>query len=121
MAEFTEVLKQKERMCEYFTNPDKSSCRKCPMASVNNGYDAICETFLLNHPQEAEPIIMKWAKENPIKTNADKFKEVFGVKIRNASLKGCSGIDTDCSISCADCKYKDFWNQEYTEPKGAEE
>ena len=61
---------------------------------------------------------MKWAKENPIKTNADKFKEVFGIKPNKAK---CPFLDSteECSKHnlCVHCALNDFWNQEYKEPK----
>ena len=56
MAEFTEVLKQKERMHEQF---NKFGCDSCPIAIdiANNGYKEFCGTFIFKYPQEAEEII----------------------------------------------------------------
>lgn len=112
MAEFLEVMKHRKRMCGA-SNPRCSSCELC---SDNNKYDVGCSTFIFNYYEQAEEIIMKWAKEHPIKTNADKFKELFGFipdgdscvrACRNLGMHGCNG-----------CEYDDFWNQEYKEPKG---
>lgn len=37
------------------------------------------DEWVLQHPEQAEKIIMEWAAEHQIKTNRDKFKEVFGI------------------------------------------
>ena len=113
MAEFIEVMKQKKRMCETL------NCRSCSLSSDNNNCNVGCTKFILKYYEQSEKIIMNWAKEHPAKTNADKFKEVFGVEI-NASggiVSSCTGIKCPDS-SCDNCKYKDFWQQEYKEPKG---
>ena len=82
----------------------------------SNGHHLGCISFLLECPQEAERIIMGWAKEHPVKTNADKFKEVFGFE---TGLSGCAGlkcIHKDDAIECCDCEVRDFWNKEYKAP-----
>lgn len=113
MAEFVEVMQQKKRMCEAL-KPDCSSCGLC---SDNNNYHIGCNKFILDYYEQSEEIIMKWAKENPVKTNADKFKEVFGVEPNENTcpytIEKCDG--KHCSHLCD--KY-DFWNKEYKEPKG---
>lgn len=75
------------------------NCLECPLEYGNNGKMIRCTTIITENPKEAEEIIMKWAKENPIKTNAEKFKEVFGITWNEAPI-GCR-----------------FWNQEYKEPE----
>lgn len=110
MAEFVEVIKQKERMCDSF-----SECIKCPLAK-NNIRD--CVAFEFHNAEEAEKIIMEWAKEHPVITNREKFNEVFGVEF------GADLSKTKCSFicggrdSCTGCKYDYFWDREYEEPKG---
>lgn len=101
-------------MCEGVT------CRDCPL------YNKACGSFYVF---EALELVEKWAKEHQIKTNADKFKEMFGV---DAPMNRC--IQND--VFCADCEYYElgseptgckanerFWNAEYKEPKkeGAED
>lgn len=116
MAEFIEVIKQRERMCCC------SKCDSCLIHKENNGYYLDCSLFIVEHPQEAEEIIMNWAKEHPIKTNADKFKEVFG-------FEPCTDLCVlEKNIKCKECKYKGttenesccskWWEEEYKEPKG---
>lgn len=109
MAEFIEVFKQRKRMCESYTDQfGITHCEMCTMCKIPS-----CSYYIFSHPQEAESIIMKWAEEHPIKTNADKFKEVFGVE---PNRKGCAGIQ--CPKGCADCancNMYGFWEQEYKE------
>lgn len=109
MAEFTEVMKHRKRMC---TQYEKHRCDSCPLNDVKEG---TCANFLIENTQEAEEIIMEWAEEHPIKTNADKFKEVFGVDVYKEDGFGCS--DIRCNNDCEECKYMGFWNKEYIEPK----
>lgn len=110
MAEFTEVMKHRKRMCAKY---GKHSCGSCP---INDVKESTCANFLIENTQEAGEIIMKWAKENPIKTNADKFKEVFGVDIYKDTTHNCTGIRCDTN-QCEECKYNGFWYKEYKEPK----
>lgn len=109
MAEFTEVMKAKRRMCFGIL------CDYCPISSNNNSAGIECGNFMMEHMEDAEEIIMKWAKEHPIKTNADKFKEVFGYNIDHST--GCHKLE-DCDGDCIKCEFSNFWNQEYKEPKG---
>lgn len=96
------------------------SCSSCPF------YEEVCSTKgikgTLFHSYEAIDLVENWAKEHPIKTNADKFQEVFGTK---PSLYMCVN-----DLNCGDCKYyygdvcyvRDlFWNVEYMPPKEGEE
>lgn len=74
MAEFTEIIKIRDRMHETV------KCRDCRLSEKNNGYNCGCHAFALNHPEEYERICLDWAKENPETTNYDKFKEIFGFR-----------------------------------------
>lgn len=104
MAEFNEVIRQFNRMCNNY------DCNDCP-------FDSNCQFIVIRRPNEAEEIIMNWAKEHPIKTNADKFKEVFGIEYYNDSGTKCDGIKCPSnethSYLCSECEYKDFWDKEY--------
>lgn len=115
MAEFLEVMKHRKRMCDAL----KQDCGSCGLCSdINNRYIS-CNKFILDYSEQAEEIIMKWAKEHPVKTNADKFKEVFGY---DAELDTCPVECLECafdfSTGCNNCKLNDFWKQEYKEPRG---
>jgi len=90
--EYQEFCKQRDRMC------DKYECPDCPINHMNFN-EFSCESWTLRNPKKAEKIIEQWAKEHPIVTNADKFKEIFGVGIDNF-------------------EYSNEWlNQEYKEPE----
>ena len=115
MAEFNEVMRQKDRIHEYYDKGKNGGCCKCPLSAKNNDTNYSCINFLEKHPEEAEKIIMDWAKEYPIVTNADKFEEVFGFK---PSYIGCPLYTTDeCKHWCERCLYRNFWRQEWKDPK----
>lgn len=112
MAEFQEVMKHRNRICEYYAR-----CIGCPLSIETNGTEYGCVDFEMKCPQQAEEIIMKWAEEHPVQTNADKFKEVFGIDVNNNI---CVFIyEGYCPIEgCKKCDKYNFWQQEYKEPKG---
>lgn len=109
MAEFVEVMMQKDRMCYSYED-----CEDCPALKYCSEKSKI---------KELEKVIMNWAKEHPIKTNADKFREVFGFDTSTeTSFTFCPFINDGCdSENCETCGKHDFWNQEYKEPKKGEE
>ena len=74
MAEYQEVIKQFKRMCKHYRAD--ICCAKCPLKEVRGIYH--CWRWISEEPAEAEELIMKWAKEHPVKTNAQKFEEIFG-------------------------------------------
>ena len=116
--EFVEVIKQKERMCE-------GLCYDCPLSSRNNGTLLVCKELIKNYPEEAEEIIMKWAKEHPIKTNRQVFMEVmqekFGDILNPNKLHNmldnycCVLFNGDCDGNCKTCDQNKFWDKEYEE------
>lgn len=59
MAEFVEVMRQRDRMCKTV------DCSTCRLHYLNNGTDTGCGDFTEEHPQETERIVMEWAKANP--------------------------------------------------------
>lgn len=98
MAEFVEVMGNIKKMCKSY-----SKCKDCPICSINNRTIWGCDAFAKEYPKETEEIVMKWLEEHPVKTNADKFKEVFGIDVVELQ------------------KYaNDFWNQEYKESEEEE-
>lgn len=119
MAEFVEVMKQKERMCKKYSE-EFSICKKCELGIAKTKHDMVCWEFLENLPQEAEEIIMKWAKEHPVITNFQKLEEVFGKELTDKlDINDCMMNRCPNPIrTCGECEYDDFWKQEYKEPKG---
>lgn len=89
------------------------NCRDCY-------FDEICNTVyggVIINACETIEIVEQWAEQHPIVTNADKFKEVFGLDM--APIYSCVS-----SKSCEDCEYtydgkcavsKLFWDAEYKE------
>lgn len=57
MAEFTEVMKRKQEMCDYY-----ESCHDCPLYIVNNTQKRNCRVYVEKYPEEAEKVIMEWQK-----------------------------------------------------------
>lgn len=97
-------------MCEFIGNTDGGCSIHCKMSWNANEKKMFCDNFMGNNPEEAEKIIMDWAKEHPAVTNADKFKEVFGMD------PDTSNCPITC-MGCDGCEYLNFWEQEYQEPK----
>ena len=96
-------------------------CNNCSFNEICNaeyGGSAIIDAF------KSIEIVENWAKENPIQTNADKFREVFGMEklpfysciYTNANCKDCENfIGMGCKAN------GDFWNAEYKPKKEGEE
>lgn len=93
-------------------NCDGIECNNCP-------FNKICVPNIntMFYAHESIEIVENWAKEHPIKTNANKFKEMFGLDM--APIHSCVS-----SKSCEDCEYtydgecavsKLFWDAEYKE------
>lgn len=67
-------------------------------------------------------LVENWAKQHPVKTNSQKFEEVFGFDM---------SICFDCDKSCEECQFCDrngtcnskekFWEAEYKPTKEGEE
>ena len=84
MAEFKTVMGEFQRLCS------ERKCGSCPVGNeVFNARATYCCVWVKNHPEEAERIIMQWAAEHQIKSNRDKFKEVFGFDYFDPILDGC--------------------------------
>ena len=92
---FTEAMAIKKRMCETMDY----KCENCCMAPSA----ASCNDFFINYVDEAEVTLKEWAAEHPVKTNRDKFTEVFG----KCEFVICS------VVPCSKC---DWWDQEYVGP-----
>ena len=89
MAEFKEVAKNYSRLCSAYPNCNYLD-KECP---INKARDKVyvCRYWtLVVDPEKAEEVIMTWAKENPVKTNRKKFKEVFGIDFSDLYNSGFS-------------------------------
>ena len=112
MAEFQKVMEDRQRMCK------KEICNRRPMGSKNNFARMSCKNFIQDYPVEAEQIIEDWANENPVITNGDKFKEVFGHELY-APCYASHDEYCECETSCRACPY--YVYAEYHAPEGSEE
>lgn len=104
-----EFLKTKNRMCE-----KHKACGDCPMSRYNNPVKEPCSEFIRKFPNKAIEIVEKWLKENPAKTNKDKFIEVFHQSQLNSArcvydITGKCGY-VPSGLPCNDC---DWWKEEY--------
>lgn len=90
-------------------------CTDCPFN------EKVCSAgTAIRNAYEAIDLVENWAKEHPIKTNADKFKEVFGFEPTPIYC-------VNNNVKCEDCEYFDyndglcdatrFWDAEYMPPK----
>lgn len=99
---FKEAMEIKKKICESVIG----ACSNCPIA---NSADE-CIEFFTCYSGEAETFLKEWLAEHPVKTNRDKFVEVFGEIKRYGK---CEIID--CStVPCLECGW---WNREYVEPE----
>ena len=124
MAEFMEIIKTKDRICEQH----KGRCitYECPLCTDNNG-KINCESLLRHDPEEYERICLDWAKKNPNPelTNKGKLyevlKETFGEQIAHTLIPKLSCDLFDCEdMKCDHCCYDGFWDKPYIEPKEVE-
>lgn len=108
-----EYVKQRERMCNYYTN-----CTECPA-----GYCEECSS--LNGVSKLVPIVEQWSKEHPVKTRQSEFlKQWPDAEIGDdgyPSVAPCQ-LDKDMeekdengvcckNCECAECR-RDFWLKE---------
>ena len=98
MAEFKEVIKQFNRMCDVH-----EICQKCPVNETRGLLT--CWRWCFEEPEKAEELVMNWAKEHPPKSNRDKFKDVFGIDISDLFALGISR------------NIQNWLDEEYKEPK----
>lgn len=94
------TLKELSRMCE------TTSCCKCGLMIYNNGLNLPCAKMLRTRPEEVYAVVEQWSKENPIKTNLQKFAEVFGCVVAyQANHARAGGLP------------EEWWNLPYEAPK----
>lgn len=104
-----EYVKQRERMCNYYTN-----CGDCPAGDYEG-----CSS--LSGISKLIPIVEQWAKEHPVKTRQSEFLKMFpNASVGyNGTLVICpSQADTKAVVGCVrserncdKCK-RDFWLKE---------
>lgn len=60
MAEFTEVMRQRTRMCKAYVR-----CEGCPVRWIVNPGKIVCYDLAFENPAMFEERVMKWAAEHP--------------------------------------------------------
>lgn len=96
MAEFKEFAKQFNRMCDAM--PD---CDKCPVSRIRG--ILTCWRACFEEPEKMEQVVMDWAEKHPVKTNCQKFEEVFGCNPYLLNIFKANSIE--------------WLDEEYKEPK----
>ena len=101
-----EFIKERNRMCKAHKYKDSlCSCRpSCPASKISCNQLSFIDDALID-------IVEKWSKENPVKTNAMKFKEVFDTT-EWTFMKDGSGKELSTWILP-----EEWLNAEYKEPK----
>ena len=104
-----EYVKQRERMCNYYTN-----CGDCPAGDYEG-----CSS--LSGISKLIPIVEQWAKEHPVKTRQSEFLKMFpNASVGyNGTLAICpSQADIKAVVGCVrserncdKCK-RDYWLKE---------
>jgi len=80
-----------------------------------------CKELPKCKPEKAVRIVEEWSKAHPVKTNAMKFEEVFGVKVDRylCLFNGCQanggGLVNGELQGCEKCKLNKWWDEPYKE------
>lgn len=104
------------RMCNSY-----EVCNNCPLADGNNGECMDCDDFIMNYPDKANKIILKWCAEHPAETRQDKLLKMFPNAPENGimTIPPCL-VEKDYTIrncqtgGCERCK-KEYWLAEVDE------
>lgn len=121
--EMTQYQKDLVRMWDSLRTDYKGShnccpilCEQCPLNKGACSGDGFTHTIF--NAEKAIEIVTQWAKEHPIVTNEDKFKEVWGKEPKVNGTYICPPVRTSllCSKNCGECR-KTFWGSEYKPPK----
>lgn len=104
--EFQEFCKKRLRMCEAIHDRD------CGLCHPSFGGCHTCEQRCIANPERAEEIVEQWAKEHPIITNSDKFKEVFGKPIESYGAPYLNAL-----IVCNETTSLEWLQMEYKKPE----
>jgi hypothetical protein len=104
-------IKEDTRMCD-----SHYRCSRCPISQEIMKGDEVflsCGQFRRAHPDVYVSVVEQWSKEHPLVTNAQKFKEVFGVGPEYCS----SPLRTS---ETGNVLAHEWWDEPYKEPEGKE-
>lgn len=94
------LLKELDRMCTWYNR--LSTCEECPLIGCDF-------STLAENADGVISSIEKWSKEHPVKSNAEKFKEVFGVQPSPAGYQQNHTKAAGMPV--------EWWAMPYEEPK----
>lgn len=113
------------RMCKTI-----SYCPDCPLSCDNNGEDIDCDDLVINCPEIANEIILRWVRDNLLKTRQNELLKLFpNIRLlEQFSEEGvlewcptqfesciCSEVQQKYGVShkegCTGC-YKKYWLEE---------
>lgn len=113
---YTEFVDTRCRMCKSVG----SMCEKCPLGELSLRFNSECAVACMIESEVAEEIVGKWATENHVISNMDKYKqvmkEVFGIEA-NVTINNCPPVGyTGCPYEdCNECHA--WWTKTYKEPE----
>lgn len=129
MSEFN-YLEERQRYLNSIGRTDgkcnKVSCTSCMLSCYNNGLEIMCGVFEGEYPDLATETVRKWSEAHPLISNADKFIEIvedtFGITFdKEDFIAECplgQLFKDECPKNSGGCsKCKEWWAEEYKEPK----
>ena len=103
MAEFVEVMRQWNRMCD-----STKYCGRCELDKMAR--PTVCVSYALGNAEKVEEVVMSWAAEHPEKTMKDVLFEKFpnAEKYPDGTPVICAtdvGFDepVSCGMLCSKC------------------
>lgn len=104
--EALEFMKEAQRMCKSYVD-----CKGCPSKNYACGLIRGMENYSDEYMRCVTKVVEQWSKEHPIKTNAQKFEEVFGFspKLEFTCFYGTEGNKSEIRTI--------HWNKPYKEPE----
>lgn len=114
MAEFQEVMKQYNRMCETIRKNIKNEapCHVCMVSAFQNQSNATCTELMRKDPERFEKIVADWAEKNP-EPRYPTWNEVWEQLFPDSHYAACPGyflhfdrVEQYCGIphKCAICR-----------------
>ena len=105
------------RMCNSY-----DVCNECPLYHRNCGIKKGCDDILIDEPDKANEIILKWCKEHPTKIRQSEFLKMFPNAVTNGkgrlsicpkNLDGNYGCELKPN-ACGECM-DNYWLAEVDE------
>lgn len=110
-------LKERNRILKTYCLPEltQANCDACPFDDEGSCRARYPDSTL--SIEEKVAIVEQWSKEHQIKTNREKYAEIFGEEPTIHSDDGLPCPPGDCPHKgCEECLK--WWDKEYIDPKG---